>query len=87
MTDRDTGYDCDKAGAELDAFVRGELPLEAAGRMQAHLVRCGHCAQVARYEQAFRDRLRRLGGGCCPDQLRAQIAELLETSPGPDATP
>jgi anti-sigma factor (TIGR02949 family) len=83
MTDSAAGYDCEKAGAELDAFVRGELPLEAADRMQAHLVRCGHCAQVARYEQAFRDRLRKLGAECCPDRLRAHIADLLKTM-GPD---
>lgn len=72
-----TSYDCSKASAELDAFVRGDLPLEAAERMQEHFERCGHCADVARYEQAFRDRLRRMGDGCCPDELRARIVALL----------
>ncbi|MEO8480503.1 MAG: zf-HC2 domain-containing protein [Gemmatimonadota bacterium] len=72
-----TSYDCRKASAELDAFVRGDLPLDAAERMQEHLERCGHCADVARHEQAFRDRLRRMGDGCCPDELRARIMALL----------
>lgn len=70
-------YDCTKASTELDAFVRGELPLEDAGRMQQHLARCGHCADVARLEQAFRARLRQMGDGCCPDRLRERIVALL----------
>lgn len=72
-----TSYDCRKAREELDAFVRGELPLGDADRMQLHLDHCGHCADVARYEQAFRDRLRRLGDGCCPEALRTKIAALV----------
>jgi anti-sigma factor (TIGR02949 family) len=78
MSDAPTRYDCQKAGDELDAFVRGDLPIEAAERMRAHLDHCGHCAQVARYEQAFRDRLRQMGDGCCcPDDLRRRIVRLL----------
>ncbi|HET9064860.1 MAG TPA: zf-HC2 domain-containing protein [Gemmatimonadales bacterium] len=80
-----TSYDCSKASAELDAFVRGDLPLDQAERMQEHLERCGHCADVARYEQAFRARLRRMGDGCCPDGLRTRILALLAQH-GPDAS-
>lgn len=75
-------YDCGAAQEELDAFVRGELPLGEAERMQVHLDRCGHCASVARYEAAFRERLRRVRSGeCCPDTLRTRIEHLLEREP------
>ena len=78
MTKPDDCYDCDLARQELDAFVRGDLPVEEAERMQQHLDECGHCAEVTRYEQAFRDRLRKVGGGnCCPDLLRDRIRALL----------
>ena len=79
-------YDCGRASDELDAFVRGELPVDEAERMQIHLDRCGHCASVARYEQAFRERLRRIQAGpdCCPDALRRRIEQLLARHP-PDA--
>ncbi len=78
MTTGTDGYDCDHAREELDAFVRGDLPVEEAGRMQQHLEHCGHCAEVTRYEQAFRARLRKVGdSGCCPDQLRDRIRALL----------
>lgn len=81
-------YDCGRALDELDAFVRGELPLDEAERMQVHLDRCGHCASVTRYEQAFRERLRRVksGGDCCPDALRQRIERLLSRQPR-DADP
>lgn len=76
-------YDCAAALAELDAFVRGELPLEAADRMQRHLARCQHCEQIDRYERAFRARLQRVGpGACCPEPLRARIAALLAEGGG-----
>lgn len=78
MTTARDGYDCDLARQELDAFVRGDLPVEEAERMQQHLEQCGHCADVTRYEQAFRDRLRKVGaGGCCPGLLRDRIRALL----------
>ncbi len=71
-------YDCAAALTELDAFLRGELPLEAADRMQRHLDHCQHCHQIGTYERAFRDRLQRVGAGaCCPEPLRARIAALL----------
>lgn len=72
-------YDCGRALDELDAFVRGELSPGEAERMQIHLDRCGHCASVARYEQAFRERLRRIQASCdcCPDALRQRIEQLL----------
>lgn len=80
-------YDCGGAQEELDAFVRGELPLGEAERMQIHLDRCGHCASVARYEQAFRERLRRVrSGDCCPEALRERIERLLQRRP-PDVGP
>ena len=78
MTTSKDCYDCDLARTELDAFVRGDLPVEEAERMQRHLDECGHCAEVTRYEQAFRDRLRKVGGGgCCPELLRDRIRALL----------
>lgn len=79
-------YDCGRAQDELDAFIRGELPLGEAERMQMHLDRCGHCASVTRYEQAFRERLRRMKSDCqnCPDALRQRIERLLADHP-PDA--
>ncbi len=86
MSQPATPYDCGRAQDELDAFVRGELPLGEAERMQVHLDRCGHCASVARYEQAFRERLRRVQDSCdcCPDTLRKRIEQLLQRHP-PDA--
>ncbi len=75
-------WDCRRAGEELDAFVRGDLPLAEAGRMQSHLDRCGHCAEVARYEQAFRDRLRAIDTDtCCPEALLQRIRDLLASPP------
>lgn len=75
-------WDCRRAGEELDAFVRGELPLAEVGRMSSHLDRCGHCAEVAKHEQAFRERLRKVGPDtCCPEALRQRIRELLATPP------
>ncbi len=75
---QDDCYDCRNAGEELDAFVRGELPIEAAGRMQEHLHRCRHCDDVARFEQAFRDRLKRAGTKVeCPEALRRKVQDLL----------
>jgi anti-sigma factor (TIGR02949 family) len=72
------GYDCERARQELDAFVRGDLPVGEADRMQVHLDQCGHCADVTRYEQAFRNRLRKVGAtGCCPESLRERIRKLL----------
>lgn len=71
-------FDCRAALAELDAFLRGELPADSVERMQGHLDRCRHCTQIGRYEQAFRDRLQRLGSGtACPPSLRDRIATLL----------
>ncbi len=78
MSDDHSDYDCRKASDELDAFVRGDLPIEAASRMEQHLEHCGHCGQVARYEQAFRQRLRQLGQGCCPEQVRQRIERLID---------
>jgi len=73
---------CTAALAELDAFLRGELPADSVERMQGHLDRCRHCAQIGRYEQAFRDRLQRLGSGTeCPLSLRERIATLLGDEP------
>lgn len=78
MSQAQPQYDCTRALDELDAFVRGELGVEEAERMQVHLERCGHCASVARYEQAFRARLRTMAGGCCcPETLRKRIEALL----------
>lgn len=69
---------CTAALAELDAFLRGELSADTVERMRGHLDRCRHCAQIGRYEQAFRDRLQRLGHGTeCPPSLRDRIATLL----------
>ena len=83
MTERKECYDCDQAREELDAFVRGDLPVDEADRMQQHLEQCGHCAEVTRYEQAFRDRLRRVGGSsCCPDEVRERIRDLLSREQG-----
>ena len=77
--------DCIKAGEELDAFVRGDLPLDDADRMRRHLNQCCHCADVARFEQAFRDRLKLAGKhDCCPDALKARIRDALERN-RPDA--
>jgi anti-sigma factor (TIGR02949 family) len=71
-------YDCTAALAELDAFLRGELPIDTAERMQQHLVQCRHCAQIGAYEQAFRDRLHRLGAQMeCPEALRERVHALL----------
>lgn len=82
MTEHEPQYDCTAALAELDAFLRGELPVEAAERMQGHLVRCRHCTQIGRYEQAFRARLQRLGATTeCPEALRTRIAALLAEEP------
>lgn len=79
MTSRDDCKDCIKAGEELDAFVRGELPLDEAERMRRHLDECGHCADVSRYEQAFRERLRQAGRhDCCPEELRQRIVAALQ---------
>lgn len=78
MTTSKDCYDCQLASQELDAFVRGDLPVGEAERMQRHLEQCSHCAEVTQYEQAFRDRLRKVGGGdCCPDALRDRIRDLL----------
>lgn len=83
MTDQEECFDCREAAAELDAFVRGELPLTEAERMQQHLDDCRNCSDVARLEQAFRDRLRRAGKSCnCPDELRAKIEALIEGERG-----
>lgn len=74
--------DCIKAGEELDAFVRGELPIEQAERMSRHLDQCGHCSNVARYEKAFLERLRRACGAGerspCPEALRQRITAALQ---------
>jgi len=78
----EAGYDCDQAREELDAFVRGDLPMAEAERMQEHLDRCRDCGEVTRFEQAFRDRLRRANqGACCPDHLRQRIEALLAGRP------
>lgn len=75
-------FDCSAALAELDAFLRGELPADSVERMQNHLDRCRHCTQIGRYEQAFRDRLERLGRLTeCPPALRDRIATLLDDEP------
>jgi anti-sigma factor RsiW len=71
-------WDCGRACEELDAFVRGELPLTEVDRMTAHLKNCGHCSDVAKFEEAFRQRLRELDiDTCCPDELKQRIKELL----------
>lgn len=76
-------WDCRRAGEELDAFVRGELPLADIDRMQEHFDHCGGCADVAKYEKAFRDRLRGVDTEtCCPEKLRNKILELLAKSAG-----
>ncbi len=78
MNQAEQSYDCTKALDELDAFVRGELPVDEVERMRVHLDRCGHCASVASYERAFRERLRTLQRSCCcPDELRRRIQQLL----------
>lgn len=78
MSDDKECFDCREAAEELDAFVRGELPLSDAERMQQHLDDCRGCSDVARLEQAFRDRLRRAGTSCnCPDELRAKIEAMI----------
>jgi anti-sigma factor (TIGR02949 family) len=75
-------WDCRKAGEELDAFVRGELRIADIDRMKSHLDRCGHCAEVAKYERAFRERLRSLDPDtCCPEELRQRIREMLAAPP------
>lgn len=79
MTPEDECYDCTKARDELDAFVRGDLPIDVAERMQQHLDACGHCTSVARFEQAFRERLRQAGrADCCPPALRDKIRQVLD---------
>lgn len=76
-------YDCTRAREELDAFVRGDMPLEEADRMRVHLTRCGSCADVTRFAQAYCERLRRAGtSGCCPEKLRDKIKEMLEHPTG-----
>jgi anti-sigma factor (TIGR02949 family) len=79
----DTGYDCARARDELDAFVRGDLPMEEAARMQEHLDHCRDCEEVTRFERAFRTRLRQAGQGeRCPGHLRKRIEALLAQPPG-----
>lgn len=73
-------WDCSRAGKELDAFVRGDLPLEEIDRMRLHLEHCSHCSDVARFEEAFRKRLGELGRDtCCPDALRKRVEALLSS--------
>jgi anti-sigma factor (TIGR02949 family) len=81
MTPGTPGYDCGAAMAELDAFVRGEMPTDAVERMQRHLDHCRGCRDMSDFEQAFRARLRELQRGTtCPPELRAQITALLATN-------
>jgi anti-sigma factor (TIGR02949 family) len=78
-----TRLDCDEAMAHLHDYLKQELTPELIVEVQTHLERCRDCADYARFEQAFLEKL----GGCagkvtCPNEVRARIMAALRAASG-----
>lgn len=66
--------DCRKAVALLQDYLKQELTPEHAAEVQAHLDRCGHCDDHARWERHFLAALTEATRKeCCPARLRAEL--------------
>jgi mycothiol system anti-sigma-R factor len=54
--------DCDEALAELEAYLDGELPREARGRVESHLLECSPCFSRGEFRRRVREIVRRKCG-------------------------
>ena len=70
--------DCREAKERLQDFLRQELTPELELEMRAHIDRCRHCFTHYRFEANFFVMLETQGTrGCCPEELRKRIVDLL----------
>ena len=88
---------CEEFAALLDPYVDGELPLEEAARVRAHLAVCGGCRAYVQAALAHPGRVpgrggNRGAGGLCrgrdgrrPGQCRAQAAQPPQVAEDPAA--
>lgn len=77
---------CEEALASLYEFLDGELDRLTPAEVEEHFRRCAECYPHLSCEKAFRDALRRAGGGPrCPESVRRRILEALERDPASGA--
>lgn len=78
----DCGAECQRALAELERFLDGELPEDELGRVSEHLAACYPCTDRATFEGQLRALVRR----GCADQAPADLLDRIrvrldETAP------
>lgn len=65
---------CLKASEYISASVDGELDLELAGKLEAHLVRCGRCRFELAFDRGTKTLIRnRIGSAPIPPHVRERI--------------
>jgi anti-sigma factor RsiW len=75
-----SGLTCEQVSELLGPYNDDDLPTEARLRMEAHLLRCEHCAWEALSLQITRARLRDgIGETVAPDAFRARLLARLKT--------
>jgi len=66
-------YDCDKAKAELEEFLHGELCREDAADIRAHVEHCADCSDEHRVGQVLTEAVQRACRETAPEDLRATV--------------
>lgn len=79
--------DCDDVQRFLQPYLDGEIDGEERIFISAHLQSCEACQQIAGFEQAFRDTVRRHGDAPveAPPQLRERVLRALDAEERPES--
>jgi anti-sigma factor (TIGR02949 family) len=79
--------DCDDVQRFLQPYLDGEIDGEERIFISAHLQSCETCQQIARFEQAFRDTVRRHADAPvdAPPRLRERVLRALDAEERPES--
>ncbi|GAB2974004.1 zf-HC2 domain-containing protein [Frigoribacterium salinisoli] len=68
-----TEYDCDKAKAELEEFLHGELCREDAADIREHMAGCADCAGEHHVGVVLTEAVQRACRESAPEDLRSTV--------------
>ena len=78
-----SGTDCERALASIELYLDGELAVEVAAEVHAHVEGCSPCAERAAFERRLKEIVRGACSGCePPPELLARIRAFLDAADG-----